>query len=126
MLALKNCKAVTISDGIIDKATILIEDGIIKAVEQNAEIPEDAKVIDLKGKWVTPGFIDAHSHLAMGEPGAKGGGDDDNEATDPVTAHVRMIDSLDPWSLGVTEARKGGFTVRCSLPGSDNCSFVRP
>ena len=120
MIALKNCKAVTISDGILDNATILIEDGILKAVEQNAEIPADAEVINLGGMWVTPGFIDAHSHLAMGEPGVKGGGDDDNEATDPVTAHVRMIDSLDPWSLGVTEARKGGFTVMCSLPGSAN------
>ena len=120
MVALINCKAVTISDGIIEKATILVEDGLIKAVGDNVEIPLDAAVIDLEGKWVTPGFIDAHSHLAMGEPGTKGSGDDDNEATAPVTAHVRMIDSLDPWSIGIPEARKGGFTVMCTLPGSAN------
>ena len=120
MIALTNCKAVTISDGILEHATILIEDGVIKAVGQEVEIPLDAEVIDLTGKWVTPGLIDAHSHLAMGEPGARGGGDDDNEAVDPVTAHVRMIDSLDPWSIGIPEARKAGFTVMCSLPGSAN------
>ncbi|MBQ1271854.1 MAG: amidohydrolase [Clostridia bacterium] len=120
MVARINCKAVTISDGIIEKATILVEDGLIKAVGDNVEIPLDAAVIDLEGKWVTPGFIDAHSHLAMGEPGTKGSGDDDNEATAPVTAHVRMIDSLDPWSIGIPEARKGGFTVMCTLPGSAN------
>ena len=120
MVALINCKAVTISDGIIEKATILVEDGLIKAVGDNVEIPLDAAIIDLEGKWVTPGFIDAHSHLAMGEPGTKGSGDDDNEATAPVTAHVRMADSLDPWSIGIPEARKGGFTVMCTLPGSAN------
>ena len=65
MIALKNCKAVTISDGILDNATILIEDGILKAVEVKAEIPKDAKVIDLKGMWVTPGFIDVHTHGAL-------------------------------------------------------------
>ncbi len=122
MLALTNCKAVTISNGILESATILIDDGKIKEIGVSTEIviPEDAEVIDLTGKWVTPGFIDAHSHLAMGEPGVKGGGDDDNEVVDPVTAHVRMIDSLDPWSIGIPEARKGGFTCVCSLPGSAN------
>lgn len=120
MIALTNCKAVTISDGILDHATILVEDGVIKAVGQQVEIPVDAEVMDLKGKWVTPGLIDAHSHLAMGEPGVRGGGDDDNEATDPVTAHVRMIDSLDPWSIGIPAARMAGFTVVCTLPGSAN------
>lgn len=120
MIALTNCKAVTVSDGILDHATILVEDGVIKAVGTDVEIPLDAAVLDLTGKWVTPGFIDAHSHLAMGEPGVKGGGDDDNEATAPVTAHVRMIDSLDPWSIGIPAARKGGFTAVCTLPGSAN------
>jgi len=122
MIALTNCKAVTIANGILESATILVDEGKISAVGLSTEvaIPADAEVINLDGKWVTPGFIDAHSHLAMGEPGVKGGGDDDNEAVDPVTAHVRMIDSLDPWSIGISEARKGGFTCVCSLPGSAN------
>ena len=122
MIALTNCKAVTIANGILESATILVDEGKISAVGLGTEvvIPADAEVIDLDGKWVTPGFIDAHSHLAMGEPGVKGGGDDDNEMVDPVTAHVRMIDSLDPWCIGIPEARKGGFTCVCSLPGSAN------
>lgn len=120
MFALTNCKAVTITNGILDQASILVKHGKIVAVGTELEIPADAEVIDLAGRWVTPGFIDAHSHLAMGEPGTRGSGDDDNEATDPVTAHVRMIDSLDPWSIGISEARKGGFTCVCSLPGSAN------
>ena len=122
MIALTNGKAVTIANGILESATILIEDGKIKEIGTAGEIkiPAEAEVIDLTGKWITPGFIDAHSHLAMGEPGVKGGGDDDNEMVDPVTAHVRMIDSLDPWSIGIPAARMGGFTCVCSLPGSAN------
>ena len=122
MIALINCKAVTIANGIIEPAAILVENGKIVEVGAAAEvaIPSEAEVIDLSGKWVTPGFIDAHSHMAMGEPGVKGGGDDDNEMVDPVTAHVRMIDSLNPWSIGIPAARMGGFTCVCSLPGSAN------
>ena len=122
MIALTNCKAMTITNGILEPATILIADGKIKEIGINTDvvIPEESEIIDLTGKWVTPGFIDAHSHLAMGEPGVKGGGDDDNEMVDPVTAHVRMIDSLDPWSIGIPAARMGGFTCVCSLPGSAN------
>lgn len=121
MIALKNCKAVTISDGIIDKATILVEDGIIKAVEQNAEIPEDAKVINLKGMWVTPGFIDVHTHFsAMGEPRARGGGDDGNEVTNPVTAHIRIVDALNPFGIAFEPVRQAGFTTCYTMPGSAN------
>ena len=121
MLALTNCKAVTISDGILDNATILVEDGVIKAVEVGAEIPADAEIIDLQGKWVTPGFIDAHTHFsAMGEPRARGAGDDGNESTNPVTAHVRIVDALDPFGIAIPQVRAAGFTTCYTMPGSAN------
>ncbi|MBQ1271853.1 MAG: amidohydrolase [Clostridia bacterium] len=121
MTALKNCKAVTITDGIIENATILVEDGIIRAVGQDVEIPLDAEIIDLEGKWVTPGFIDAHTHFsAMGEPRARGGGDDGNEVTNPVTAHIRIIDALNPHGIAFEPVRAAGFTTCYTMPGSAN------
>ncbi len=46
---------------------LLVENGIIAAVGQSLEVPEDARTIDLKGKWLVPGLIDIHVHLR--EPG---------------------------------------------------------
>ena len=121
MIALTNCKAVTITDGLIEKATILIEGGLIKAVGQDVELPEDARVINLKGKYVTPGFIDVHCHFsAMGEPRARGGGDDGNEVSSPVTAHIRIVDALDPFGIAIPLVRTAGFTTCYTMPGSAN------
>ncbi|MBQ1240506.1 MAG: amidohydrolase, partial [Lachnospiraceae bacterium] len=121
MIALKNCKAVTITNGILDNATILVEEGLIKAVGLDVEIPAEAEVIDLSGKWVTPGFIDAHCHFsAMSEPRTKGMGDDGNEVTNPVTAHIRIIDALNPFGIAYEPVRKAGFTTCYTMPGSAN------
>ncbi len=121
MLALTNCLAVTISDGILENATILVEDGVIKAVGTGVEIPGDAGIIDVGGAWVTPGFIDAHTHFsAMGEPRARNSGDDGNEVTNPVTAHVRIIDALDPFGIAIPQVRAAGFTTCYTMPGSAN------
>lgn len=121
MIALTNCKAVTVTNGTLENATILVENGLLKAVGVDVEIPVNAEVIDLNGKWVTPGFIDAHTHFsAMSEPRARGGGDDGNEITNPVTAHIRIIDALDPFGIAYEPVRKAGFTTCYTMPGSAN------
>lgn len=47
----------------VENATILIEGDRITAVGQNLVIPPKAQIIDLAGKTVLPGLIDAHVHL---------------------------------------------------------------
>lgn len=121
MIALTNCKAVTIANGILENAAILVDEGLIQAVGVDVEIPTDAEVMDLGGKWVTPGFIDAHCHFsAMSEPRTKGMGDDGNEVTNPVTAHIRIIDALNPFGIAYEPVRKAGFTTCYTMPGSAN------
>ena len=55
--------------GIVEQAALLIQDGRIAAVGAYAElrsrIPPDAEVIDAEGRCVTPGFVDAHTHLVF-------------------------------------------------------------
>ena len=62
MLALVNGDIWTISDGVIEEGIIIIEDGRIKTVKTKGSIPEKAEKIDLEGKIVMPGLIDAHTH----------------------------------------------------------------
>ena len=81
-----------------------IEGGVIKAIGPMSEVPADETVVDLDGKTVLPGFVDAHSHLGMWEDGLGFEGDDGNESTDPVTPQLRAIDALNPLDRTFEEA----------------------
>ncbi|MFP4457514.1 MAG: amidohydrolase [Clostridia bacterium] len=121
MLAIINGKILTIETDIIENGTVLIEDGKIKAVgDSNLEIPEEAEVIDAKGQWVTPGFIDAHAHIGLfGEPKVPATADG-NEKTGPVKAELRGIDSLNPNDPAFPQVFKAGVTTVYTGPGSSN------
>ena len=97
-----------------------IEDGVIKAIGPMSEVPADETVVDLDGKTVLPGFVDAHTHLGMWEDGLGFEGDDGNESTDPVTPQLRAIDALNPLDRTFEEARMGGVTTVLTGPGSAN------
>lgn len=121
MIAIKGGKIIPVAGDPIENGVVLIENGKIAAIGQDVAIPAGAQIIDATGKWVTPGFIDAHSHLSlMGEPAPKGAIGDVNEATDPITPQVRAMDSFNPLSWDLPLARQAGFTTCCTLPGSAN------
>jgi len=120
MLAIVNGKIYTITQGIIEKGAVLIENGKIKAVGKDIGIPEGTQIIDAKGKVITPGLIDAHSHLAVfGQPSVRAHADG-NEATNPVTPHLRGIDSLNPQDPAIADVLTGGVTTVYTGPGSAN------
>jgi len=120
MLAIINGKVYTVTNGTIEEGVILIDGGKIKAVGKDVKIPEDAEVIDAKGKTITPGLIDAHSHLAVfGEPSVWANADG-NEMSDPVTPQIRGIDSLNPQDPAIPDVVAGGVTAVYTGPGSAN------
>lgn len=120
MLAIKGGKVVTITGGIIENSTVLMDGDKIVAVGRDVSIPEGAEVIDAAGKWVTPGFIDAHSHVGLfGEPSVWAN-HDGNEMTDPVTPQLRGIDSLNPQDPAFADIISGGVTCVYTGPGSAN------
>lgn len=120
MIALTGGKVVPVSGAPLDKATVLVEDGKIKAVGVDVAIPADAQVVDVSGMWVTPGLIDVHTHISvMGEP-APVDTMDGNEGSSPITPHLRVIDALHPRDIGITETVKAGFTTCYTGPGSAN------
>lgn len=100
------------------RGDILIEDGKIKKVAER--IDEECEIVDAEGKFIFPGFIDAHSHLGLFEEGVGAVYQDGNEATDPVTAHVRAIDAFNPDDSAIERALAGGVTTVMILPGSAN------
>jgi len=120
MIAITGGKVLTITGGTIEGGTVLIDGGKITAVGAGIPIPPGAEVIDAKGKWVTPGLIDAHSHLAVfGEPSLPATADG-NERTDPNTAQVRGRDALNPQDPAIPKVVAGGVTCVYTGPGSAN------
>ena len=109
MIFIKNGTINTITNGII-KGDILVENKKIKAIGENLEVPQDAKIIDAEGKLVFPGFIDAHTHLGLWEDGMGFEGADGNEETDPITPHLNPIDGINHLDNTFKEAREGGIT----------------
>ncbi len=120
MLAIKNGKLYTITHGVIDGGTILVDGNKIVAVGKDVEIPSGADVIDATGKIVTPGIIDAHAHVGIWEEGLGWEGIDVNETTNPVTASVRALDGVTPGEPGLRDAYRNGITAFWSGPGSAN------
>lgn len=120
MLAIVNGKIHTITGGVIDEGVILIENGKIKAVGKDVKAPSGAEIVDAKGKVVTPGLIDSHSHLAVfGEPSVWANADG-NETSDPITAQIRGIDSLNPQDPAICDVVSAGVTTVYTGPGSAN------
>ncbi len=105
----------------IDGGVVVMDGGKILVVgPAGTAVPANAVLIDGKGKWVTPGVIDAHSHLGVYPTPAVPSRSDGNELTDPNTAGVWAEHSIWPEDPGFDRARAGGVTTLEILPGSGN------
>ena len=121
MKAIINGKVFTVTGQTYDKATVLIENGKIKAVGPDVQVPSDAEIIDAAGCWVTPGLIDCHTHICnFSEPGSMPGLSDGNEMTGPIQPHIRALDAVYPDDYAIQPVREAGFTTVYSTPGSGN------
>lgn len=100
--------------------TVLVEGGKISAVGESVDIPSGAEVIDAKGKIVTPGLIDVHTHLGVSEAGLGQEGADFNETSASMTPEIRALDGINPKEMGFEDARKSGVTTVQIMPGSAN------
>src|SRR6266567_2920739 len=119
-VAISGGRVVPIVGEEIPGGTVLIENGKIAAVGGNVPVPDGAGVIDAAGSWVLPGFIEAHGHLGVSEEAEGWAGQDTNEMTEPVTAHVRAIDAINPAEMGFRDAISGGVLAVNVNPGSGN------
>lgn len=110
-ILIKNGTVVTITNGEMQNTDVLIRDGVITDIGEGLRAPRGVKTVDATGKYVMPGIIDAHSHIA---------GVDINEWTNPVTAEVTMEESVDPTDINIYWALAGGVTSIHLMHGSAN------
>lgn len=121
MLLIKNGHIKTMAGLELENGCILIDDnGKIAQVAQTIEAPEGTQVIDAEGRLVTPGCVDAHCHIGLDNEAMGWEGRDYNEIVDPITPHLRAIDSINPMDEAFANALQGGVTTACTGPGSAN------
>ncbi|MDN3689945.1 amidohydrolase family protein [Cyclobacterium jeungdonense] len=108
---IQNAHVLTITDGVKENTDVWVRNGIIHKIGSQLRVPNDIVVIDARGKFLMPGIIDAHSHVAL---------EAINEASSPITAEVKMGDVIDPFDIGIYRALAGGTTISHAMHGSAN------
>lgn len=120
MLLIKNGTLYTMEIAQPFCADILIQDGKIAQIAVDIAPTTEMEVLDVKGKLVFPGFIDAHSHIGISQEKITQQGDDTNEVTNPVTPGIRAIDAINPMDSAFHNALAVGVTGVMVGPGSAN------
>lgn len=116
MYVIKNALVCTMADAGVVKADILVENGKVAAIGENLSAET---VIDAAGKVVTPGFVDAHSHIG-GIADLTPLGEDLNEITNPLTPELDAYYGINPKDKCFGYAIEQGITTSCLIPGSAN------
>ncbi|MEM0961962.1 MAG: amidohydrolase [Bacteroidota bacterium] len=101
----------TVTNGALENTDVLVVDGRIERIGQGLEAPSGVETVDVSGRHVTPGIIDAHSHIALSSV---------NEASNPIVAEVQMRDAVSPADIGIYRALAGGVTSIHVMHGSAN------
>ena len=99
------------------KKDILVEDGKIVKI---GKADKSCKVIDVKGKNIFPGLVEAHCHLGLHGYAVRYEGTDYNELNECVTPELEAIDGFNPHDQTVENALRGGVTCVGTGPGSSN------
>lgn len=112
-LLLKGGRAYTVSGDVIDGGSVLVTDGRIAAVGTDVAVPEGARVIDVAGKSVCPGFVDTHSHLGVHE-------EELDEVVAPDATDTLVLDAFWAGREDVTAAAASGVTTLLLSTGASN------
>jgi len=101
----------TASGQVLEHASILIRDGIIRAIGPDLEAPVGVRVVNGVGRTAIPGIVDEHSHTAMIGT---------NEGSAPIVPEITVLDALNHQDYGIYRALSGGITSARLMHGSSN------
>ncbi|QGU96138.1 amidohydrolase family protein [Clostridium bovifaecis] len=119
MILLRNCQVVDVENGEIVLNDILIEHKRIKKLGINL-LEENHKVIDLKGAYVCPGFIDIATEIGLVESGRKSEGNDTNEVNEEIIPGMKSLNGIYPFDISFKEALLSGITTVVVSSGGSN------
>lgn len=120
-MRIQNGRLVTIENGTFACGYVDFENGRITGFGDLADAPAyEGEVLDAKGGWIMPGFIDAHTHIGINEEIIGSPGSDCNEKSDPVTPDMRVVDGVKPHDGSIARAMRAGVTTAGVSPGSAN------
>jgi imidazolonepropionase-like amidohydrolase len=112
LVAIRGGTVLTVTRGVIQNGVVVLRDGKIATVGgPDTPIPSGADTVDAAGRFVSPGIIDAHSHIAA---------DSINEGGTTVSSMTGIEDVLDPTDVNIYRDLAGGLTVANVLHGSAN------
>ncbi len=110
-IAIKGATVLTVTKGTIPNGTVVVRDGKIVAVGASVPIPPGAAVVDAAGRFLSPGLVDEHSHIAS---------DSTNEGGTTVSSMTNVMDVLNPADVDIYRDLAGGLTVASVFHGSAN------
>ncbi len=113
--ALTNAKIYTVTNGVIEKGTIIINNGIIEAVGANVQIPGDAQVIDYSGQEIYPGMIDSGTRLGLNEINSIAEANDFREFG-KITPQMQALTAVNPNAVAIPVTRVSGVTTTLTMP----------
>lgn len=119
-IALTGATIYTMEGAPIIGGTVVVAQGKIAAVGDRVTLPPDCRMIDVQGTVITPGLIDAHTHLGISGEGLGWAGDDLNESTNPVLPGLDVLDAIYPRDAALASAWRNGVTTVMVAPGSAN------
>jgi imidazolonepropionase-like amidohydrolase len=100
---------------VIENGVVVIQNGRVVSVGTGAA-PAGARIIDARGKVVSPGFVAVDSGLGGSEISSVGGSDDLSNGANSISASFDVSYGLDPWSFTLPVARLGGITRAIIVP----------
>jgi hypothetical protein len=117
---------VTLFDGesiLPNPMDVTFEKGLIVSVSETSDKPKGGVVLNLHGRWVTPGLVDMHSHhsiLAWPAVEANSDGNEVHPLYGPLTPFLKALDGMKAYDIGTTIIASGGVTSSLVIPGSAN------
>jgi imidazolonepropionase-like amidohydrolase len=114
-IALLNGDVYTVTKGVIKGGAVLFESGKITVVGKDINLPENTEIIDVSGKRIYPGFIEANTMLGLTEIGRVRATHDYME-TGIINPNVRAEAAFNPDSELLPVTRANGITMALSIP----------